>query len=336
MGVRVVQLSLAMIVKNEERTLARLLHCAATFCDELVVVDTGSTDGTVSIAQAAGAKVGHFTWCDDFSAARNFSFAQTSGDWIVWLDADDWVNPEAQAAIRRLKATVMANADIDAIMAPYHWAFNAAGEVTERFDRERFVRRSAGFVWREPVHETLSVPSVRLARCLEAVVEHHTHTDNMPRKKGRNLAIYEKWINIETSSLHTVYQYACELQWNSRLADAVHAFAAFLRRSGVAPDLLGEQYLAWIKMGECSVMTGQPMEGLRAYESAIALDGDRAEAMTLAGELHLSRKNFTMAQILLREAASRKVPDYTGKYVFPWFYGDRPLRGLDLCLQHMR
>ena len=80
---------------------------------------------------------------------------------IVPLDADDWLPPAAQEAVRRLKETVMADDGIDAIMAPYHWAFNPDGSVSERFDRERFVRRSAGFVWREPVHETLSVPGFR-------------------------------------------------------------------------------------------------------------------------------------------------------------------------------
>ena len=59
--------------------------------DEVVVVDTGSTDDTVQIAKAHGATVGHFAWCDDFAAARNASLDLATGDWILWIDADEEV-----------------------------------------------------------------------------------------------------------------------------------------------------------------------------------------------------------------------------------------------------
>jgi len=82
-------LSLAMMVKNEEEFLEDALRSAQGFCDELVVVDTGSTDRTVQIAQDLGAKVSHFPWCDDFSAARNETLRQASGKWVAILDADE-------------------------------------------------------------------------------------------------------------------------------------------------------------------------------------------------------------------------------------------------------
>ena len=69
-------LSLAMIVKNEGATIERALNCAKLFSDEMVVVDTGSTDDTVAKAKAMGAIVHHFAWIDDFVAARNFAFSK--------------------------------------------------------------------------------------------------------------------------------------------------------------------------------------------------------------------------------------------------------------------
>ena len=69
-------------------------------CDELMVVDTGSTDGTVMKAVNLGAKVSFFEWCDDFAAARNYGLAQLTGDWVLMLDGDEWLMPEVIAPIR--------------------------------------------------------------------------------------------------------------------------------------------------------------------------------------------------------------------------------------------
>jgi tetratricopeptide (TPR) repeat protein len=82
-------LSVCMIVRDEEKTLKRCLDSVRGVADELVVVDTGSKDGTVSVAQDFGAKLYHFTWCDDFSAARNESIKYATGDWIFIIDADE-------------------------------------------------------------------------------------------------------------------------------------------------------------------------------------------------------------------------------------------------------
>lgn len=83
------KLSLCAIVKNEAKNLPRCLNSVKNYVDEIVVVDTGSTDGTPEIALSYGAKVKHFQWCDDFSAARNYAISQASGDWILMLDADE-------------------------------------------------------------------------------------------------------------------------------------------------------------------------------------------------------------------------------------------------------
>ncbi len=84
-------LSLCMIVRNEEQHLARCLESVKPIAGQLVVVDTGSTDGTVSIAEHFGAEVHSFEWCGDFSAARNASLAPATGRWILVLHADEWL-----------------------------------------------------------------------------------------------------------------------------------------------------------------------------------------------------------------------------------------------------
>ncbi len=89
-------LSLCMIVKNEIQNLPRCLASVKPYVDELIVVDTGSQDGTPEIALQSGSKVKHFEWCDDFAAARNYAISQASGDWILMLDADEELVVESE------------------------------------------------------------------------------------------------------------------------------------------------------------------------------------------------------------------------------------------------
>jgi cellulose synthase/poly-beta-1,6-N-acetylglucosamine synthase-like glycosyltransferase len=86
-------LSLCMIVKNEEKYLARCLASLKPMVDEMIIVDTGSTDTTRDIAEVFGAKVFDYEWHDDFAAARNHSLEQAQGDWILVMDADEVIAP---------------------------------------------------------------------------------------------------------------------------------------------------------------------------------------------------------------------------------------------------
>ncbi|NTW21426.1 MAG: glycosyltransferase family 2 protein, partial [Nostocales cyanobacterium W4_Combined_metabat2_030] len=88
------KISLCMIVKNEETTLPKCLGSVKNFVDEIVVLDTGSTDKTPEIARQFGAKVNYFTWNNNFSTARNQALKYVTGDWILVLDADETLTPE--------------------------------------------------------------------------------------------------------------------------------------------------------------------------------------------------------------------------------------------------
>ena len=82
-------ISLCMIVRDEEHLLGDCLHFAAQLADEMLIVDTGSLDQTIAVAERAGAKVATYQWCDDFSAARNFAISQATGHFVMVLDADE-------------------------------------------------------------------------------------------------------------------------------------------------------------------------------------------------------------------------------------------------------
>lgn len=95
-------LSVCMIVKNEERFLADCLKSVKEIAHQIVIVDTGSEDGTMDIARKFGAEVHSFKWQDDFSAARNESIKYATGDWILWLDADERLLPESLDELKKL------------------------------------------------------------------------------------------------------------------------------------------------------------------------------------------------------------------------------------------
>lgn len=96
------RISLCMIVKNEEEMLRECLERVKAIVDEFIIVDTGSIDGTKEIAKEAGAKLFEIPWEDDFSKARNFSLKKASGEWILVLDADEFISPKDLPAIQAL------------------------------------------------------------------------------------------------------------------------------------------------------------------------------------------------------------------------------------------
>ena len=97
-------LSLSMIVRNEEGQIGQCLASVAGFCDQLLVLDTGSTDNTKAIAAEAGAQVESMEWPGDFAPARNRALELVQGDWVLVLDADEFLLSDAKAPLQALMA----------------------------------------------------------------------------------------------------------------------------------------------------------------------------------------------------------------------------------------
>src|SRR5690554_3883350 len=126
-------------LKDEEAVLDRLLDSTAHLVDEIIVMDTGSTDRTKAIAAEYGAKVFDFEWIDDFAAARNAAFAKATQEYILWLDADDVLLEEDQKKFLELKKTL--DPSVDSVTMLYNLAFDEYGNVSFQLRRNRLVKR---------------------------------------------------------------------------------------------------------------------------------------------------------------------------------------------------
>ncbi len=319
-------LSLSMIVKDEEATLGRVLAQASSFCDELVVADTGSSDATVQVAESSGARVVHVPWTDDFAAARNASLAACTGDWVLWLDADDVVPEQVQAALREAKATLLSDA-LDAVTTPYRYAFSAeTGDCIYSLHRERLVRRVPGLRWEGRVHEVLVHGRGQVAHREDLYVEHRPDPSRRGDKSRRNLAILEAAVRDGDQSARTLYYYARELQDARRWTEAAATYRRYLQHDTV----VWERYAALVARADCLGRVARQREAQDDLLAALALDPTRADAFLALGRRHFDAAEWAQA-LPFYAAASTLTPPPDG-FVTPTDYTWRATDHLGVCL----
>jgi glycosyltransferase involved in cell wall biosynthesis/Flp pilus assembly protein TadD len=145
--------SLCMIVRNEEKNLPECLGSAYDLVDEVIVVDTGSSDKTKEIAEQFGAQVFDFPWCDDFAAARNESLRHATREWIFWMDADDRLDHDNRLKLRELFKS-LPDENVGFVMKCLCLPDQTHGIATE-VDHVRLFRNLPNIRWRYRVHEQI-------------------------------------------------------------------------------------------------------------------------------------------------------------------------------------
>ena len=201
------KLSLCMIVRNEEKNLPNCLKHIKNVVDEIIVVDTGSTDKTPYIAKKLGAKLYHFEWCDDFSAARNESLKHAKGDYIIYLDADDRVSKKDAEKIAILKANLPKEKNLayslKIVLPSPEKGKNSAYQV-------RIFPNLPDVRFEQPIHEQI-VPSLKRkgikGMLTDIVIEHKGYEEyELLRKKAcRNLRILKKLLSKDPDSWFAHY-----------------------------------------------------------------------------------------------------------------------------------
>ena len=316
-----VKISACVIVKDEEKNLPRWLDSVKRIAEEIVVVDTGSSDGTVAIAEAAGAKVYHFPWIDDFAAAKNFALAQASGDWVIFPDADEYFTAEDAPKVRDWIRRV--HRDRRIIGLSCRWVnldMSRGGAVRNVLVQVRIFRLSPALRYRGAIHEALEYGGKSAGEFREVTDFSLYHTGYsgalLPQKLRRNLKILLSEREKKGPSRGDAYYLAdCYYGWGDFEKTAAYAREAIA--SGVC--LVGRESRPHALLIQSLVALRRPptevYAAVEAAETAYPFVGDFAVLGGLgarqAGDYRLAETLFQrgIAKYAASEAEQRLLAD---------------------------
>ena len=196
-----IDISLCMIVKNESSVLARCLDSIHDLVEEIIIVDTGSSDNTKEIARKYTDLVYDFKWCDDFAAARNYAFSKATKEYIYSADADEILDELNRKKFLDLKKAMLP--EIEIVQMIYHTDMEY--NTTENYIRDlrpKLYKRLRNFTWINPIHETVRIEPLVYNSDIEIL---HKPTSN---HSERDLTIFDKIIEREgvlNNKLHMMY-----------------------------------------------------------------------------------------------------------------------------------
>lgn len=312
------EISVCLIVKNEQQVLERCLKCVEKFADEIIVVDTGSTDKTIEIAKAHTKNVFNFEWQNDFALARNFSFSKATCPFIMWIDADDVVPNSEIKKINQLKKGKM---DADVYMLKYAISFDENNNPTFSYFRERILRASKNFVWQGFVHEVI-VPCGKIEH-LNITIEHRKEHKSNPK---RNLKIYnEKIKQGEILNPRQQFYYARELFYNEKFKKCIKVLKNYLKNNNL---FLPNKLDAHKTIAQCLLKLGNKTEAFNWLVESLKFSQPSAEICCLLGEIKVE-ENLTQAKFWFESALNCKQDFESGAFIQEDYYNFIPF--MQLC-----
>lgn len=319
-------LGLSMIVKNESEVLERVLSAVARVVDEIVVVDTGSTDDTIAIARRYTDKVYSFEWSDDFAAARNFALSKCTTDYWLWLDADDIVPKKTAAGIARFMRS--ADGSVDAVMLPYVVGRSEDGKPAFSYYRERILKNKPDHAWAGLVHEAVA-PVGKVVRLPFPIV----HAKPSGRNAGtRNLDIYRNAAaRGKNFSPRETYYFARELYFNGLYTDAAKKLNEFLLTDGFYVNKMD----ACLLLSRCCRVAGDFAGAVEGALKSFCYGVPTGEGCCELGGLFLSRGDYRTAAYWYECAVRAKPNPDSGAFVDYDCYGFNPLVWLTVCYDRL-
>lgn len=305
-AIRKAKFSLAMIVRNCAKELERCLKSFAAYPDEIVIVNTGIDENepgfkeTNAVAESFRAKVFHFPWIEDFSAARNFSFSKCSHDVVMWLDSDDTVEHprEFSECIR----SVFGAGTVEVMYAEYDYDHDERGNCTALLTRERVMNRRF-FEWRAPIHEVgcenFRARGAKLPANLGRIYHHHTRGEEQYRGNlERNLRILEHhYLPKEQGGLGEYCEERMLFYWGNTLVglgkfeEALKKFLEYIPRSGSGAEI--QQALC--TSSECARLIGKLREARALAFQAIEKNPEAPTPYWMAAQAHYRSGNLQLA-----------------------------------------
>jgi tetratricopeptide (TPR) repeat protein len=277
------RISLTMIVKNEAATLARCLASVQDIVDEIIVVDTGSSDSTKEIAQQHCARVFDLPWPDSFSAARNESIRHASGQWLLWLDSDEYFDEANREKLRALFAD-LPNDNTAYVMQQRSGAANGSAALVGQM---RLFRNHPDIRWDYRVHEQM-LPSLKKAghtiRFTDIAIEHSGYVDPVLRHKKleRNLRLLHLDMAERPNDPFTLFNLGWAYADLGRCGEAIPLLQRSLHHSHNADSITPKLYSL---LTQCHRRLGQFAEAWAACQAGHVRCPDDAELLFLKGQL---------------------------------------------------
>jgi glycosyltransferase involved in cell wall biosynthesis len=216
----VAKISACIITKNEAECISRCLQSVKDIVNEMIVVDTGSTDATIAIAEQLGAKVFYYQWDNDFSAARNYALAQAKGDWIIFLDADEYIATEMIKNVRPVIDKIHGNRKLEAVRCQMNNLEGTDGSLRSSNPSLRIFRNSPIIRYQGRVHEAVfkfGKPVKFFNVSNQLIVIYHTGytKETVIEKVRRNTVILEE--EVRSGIVHDLtYCYLSDACWRNR------------------------------------------------------------------------------------------------------------------------
>lgn len=318
-----ITISTCMIVKNEEQLLSRCLDCVKAFSDEIIIVDTGSTDRTKAIAAQYTEHIFDFPWINDFAAARNFSFSKATMEYIYVADADEMIDEANIRQIQDLKKVLLPEIDIVQMYYTNQLEFGTTYNYDKEY-RPKLIRRLREFHWQDPLHETLRLEPVIFDS--DIAIIHKPHESH----STRDFANLQRLIQAGTPlSPKLNIMYAKELFIAGTEQDFLTAKDYFLTLSY---DALQENELKAVQcvLTKCGVIESNPHLILGAALKNMANGAGSAEVCTCLGEYYEACEEYAEAALWYYNAAYETECELSVKYG-----QELPLKGLVRCYNAM-
>lgn len=291
-----ITISLCMIVKNEEAVLARCLSSYKNIADEIIVIDTGSTDKTKEIAYRYTDLVYDFAWTGNFSDARNYSFSKATKDYIFCADADEVLDETNQKKVLLLKETLLPEIDIVQMYYANQLSYNTIYNFDKEY-RPKLYKRIRSFVWEGSIHEAVRLEPVIYDSDIEIL---HMPTGN---HASRDLKAFEKMFALGdrmTERLHTIY--AKELFIAGTDEEFANAIPVFLASMSDEFRSVSELKEACCVLAKAYRLSNDVPNFLKYAMKAISMDGCSEICMEL-GHYYRSIQDLDEAIIWYYNAA---------------------------------
>lgn len=313
-----------MIVKNEGANLERALKSVIDLVDELILVDTGSTDNTKEIAIKYRAKVYDFPWCDDFSAARNEALKHSTGDWILWIDGDEYFDKENQEKLSKLISSLK-DENVAYIMDQVSTREDSPGDEFHS-SRASLFRNRSDIRWKYRIHEQI-LSSVNASGGYGITTDiricHTGYHDRAidSRKAERDIYLLHLEDNENPNDPHVLFHLGLMYESLSRHIEGLPYWPRAIQLFKNDYSMIASTYYFWARglyrLENIQQAIQICQEGLNRFPT-------HPQLLLLQAQMYAQIGQVASAEKCLRELIKGPAPGYTNISLSPGFYTFRP------------